>query len=112
MVFPGIPYDAKEIYDQFIYRLGSQEIKAHVKSKHPQTLDQAISLAVKFESFEGSESTLNKPLYVNAIHKGEKPDHDCEPNSVLEIINTHISEGFQKLSESLQSSKSLSKQII
>ena len=70
MAFPGIPYDAKEIYiiDQFIYGLGNQELKKHVKFKHPKTLDHAISLAVEFESFEGSQNTLSKPHTVNAVH--------------------------------------------
>lgn len=70
LAFPGIPYDAKEIYiiDQFIYGLGNQELKKHVKLKHPKTLDQAISLAVEFESFEGSQNTLSKPHTVNAVH--------------------------------------------
>ena len=100
LAFPDTPYDAKEIYiiDQFIHGLGSQELKKHVKFKHPKTLDQAVSLAVEFESFAGSQSTLNKPPPVSAVQKGGHPDNklDCEG-----MINKQITEGFKSVSESL-----------
>lgn len=105
MAFPGIPYDAKEIYiiDQFIYGLGNQELKKHVKFIHPKTLDHAISLAVEFESFEGSQNTLSKPHTVNAVHTVDKPhpNLDCVQNNTLEIIQKQIVEGFKNLSEAL-----------
>jgi hypothetical protein len=104
LAFPDIPYDAKEIHiiDQFIYGLGSQELKKHVEFKHPRTLDQAISFAVEFESFAGSQNTLNKPLPVSAVQRGGHPDNklDCEGN-LFEMSNKQITEGFESVSESL-----------
>ena len=48
------------IVDQFISGLNSSEIRRHVSFAHPENLDEAINLAVKFESFEGDQS-IKKP---------------------------------------------------
>ena len=40
--------------DQFITGLDRPELKRHVQFGHPRTLNEAISLAMEFESFEGS----------------------------------------------------------
>lgn len=47
--------------EQFISGLGSQELKRYVQFSHPKSLDRAISLALEFESFEGSQDALRKP---------------------------------------------------
>lgn len=74
-----------------------------MKFKHPKTLDHAISLAVEFESSEGSQNTLSKPHTVNAVHQVDKPhpNLDCVQNNTLEIIQKQIVEGFKNLSEAL-----------
>lgn len=115
LAFPGIPYDAKEIYitDKFIYGLGSQEIKKHVTFHHLKTLDETISLAVEFESFDGSQSTLNKPkVYeqintVHAVQKSNKPGSTNMQNNPLELLSKQISEKFTKLTHTLRSNKTL-----
>ena len=48
------------IVDQFISGLNSTEIRRHVSFAHPENLDEAIDLAVEFESFEGNQS-IKKP---------------------------------------------------
>ena len=48
------------IVDQFISGLNSTEIRRHVSFAHPQNMDEAIDLAVEFESFEGNQS-IKKP---------------------------------------------------
>ena len=48
------------IVDQFISGLNSTEIRGHVSFAHPENLDEAIDLAVEFESFEGNQS-IKKP---------------------------------------------------
>ena len=48
------------IVDQFISGLNSTETRRHVSFAHPENLDEAIDLAVEFESFEGNQS-IKKP---------------------------------------------------
>ena len=48
------------IVDQFISGLNSTEIRRHVSFAHLENLDEAIDLAVEFESFEGHQS-IKKP---------------------------------------------------
>ena len=48
------------IVDKFISGLNSAEIKRHVLFTHTENLDEAINLAVEFESFEGNQS-IKKP---------------------------------------------------
>ena len=61
--FPAFPLDMREslTVEQFVTGLGSQELKRYVQFSHPTSLDRAISLALEFESFEGSQETLRKP---------------------------------------------------
>lgn len=61
--FPAFPLDMREslTVEQFVTGLGSQELKRYVQFSHPKSLDRAISLALEFESFEGSQDTLRKP---------------------------------------------------
>ena len=61
--FPKIPMNMREglIIEQYISGLGNPELKRHVQFSHPTTLDKAISLAVEFEAFEGSQNVFRKP---------------------------------------------------
>lgn len=61
--FSSFPLDMREslTVEQFVSGLGSQELKRYVQFSHPKSLDRAISLALEFESFEGSQDTLRKP---------------------------------------------------
>lgn len=61
--FPSFPLDMREslTVEQFVTGLGSQELKRYVQFSHPKSLDRAISLALEFESFEGSQDMLRKP---------------------------------------------------
>ena len=65
--FPNIPYHCQEewVLDQFITGLNRPELKRHVQFGHPRNLNEAISLAMEFESFEGSDGSkrvLSKPM--------------------------------------------------
>ena len=42
------------IIDQFIAGLPSNDMKKHTQFHHPKTLQEAISLATEYESFDGS----------------------------------------------------------
>ena len=62
--FPNIPMAMREtlIIEQYVSGLGNPELKRHVQFAHPSTLDRAISLAVEFEAFEGSQNApFRKP---------------------------------------------------
>lgn len=61
--FPSFPLEMREglTVEQFVTGLGSQELKRYVQFSHPKSLDRAISLALEFESFEGSQDALRKP---------------------------------------------------
>ncbi|XP_062588198.1 uncharacterized protein LOC134249845 [Saccostrea cucullata] len=61
--FSSFPLDMREslTVEQFVSGLGSQELKRYVQFSHPKSLGRAISLALEFESFEGSQDTLRKP---------------------------------------------------
>lgn len=63
MAFPDISRDAREMYtiDQFINGLSSHEIKKHVQFAHPKSLDEAITLAIEFEAFDGPADSIKKP---------------------------------------------------
>ena len=47
--YPNLPYNALEVIviDQFIMGLGSLELQKHVQFKHPDTLNEAISMAME-----------------------------------------------------------------
>ena len=50
-VFPNIPHNCQEqwVLDQFVMGLGRPELKRHVQFGHPKSLNEAISLAMKYE---------------------------------------------------------------
>ena len=60
--YPNVNFSGVEthVIDQFIQGLGNAELKKHVQFHHPQTLDQAISLAVEYESFVGPSDAIRK----------------------------------------------------
>ncbi|CAC5361832.1 unnamed protein product [Mytilus coruscus] len=55
--FPSIPVNIREslIIEQYISGLPNLELKRHVQFCHLTSLDRAISLALEFEAFEGSQ---------------------------------------------------------
>lgn len=73
--FPSFPSDMRETLtvEQFVTGLRSQELKRYVQFSHPKTLDRAISLAIEFESFEGTQDTIRKP-------------QDCEKSSIRAVL--------------------------
>ena len=66
--YPNVNFSGVEthVIDQFIQGLGNAELKKHVQFHHPQTLDQAISLAVEYESFVGPSDAIRKPSGENS----------------------------------------------
>ena len=84
--FPNIPHDCQEqwVLDQFVLGLERPELKKHVQFGHPRTLNEAISLAMEYESFEygdGQKRFMSKPVnrgrdgQVNQLDKaGSKDD--------------------------------------
>ena len=68
--FPSIPNDCQEqwVLDQFVMGLKNHELKRHVQFGHPKSLNEAIALALEYESFEGGDSKFRpKPAKCNSI---------------------------------------------
>ena len=75
--FPSISTDCQEqlILDQFISGLVSVDIKRHVQFGHPKNLNEAISLAVEYESFHNQGAVkFQKPAQVSSI--SNKPEDE------------------------------------
>ena len=81
----NIPHDCQEqwVLDQFVLGLDRPELKKHVQFGHPRTLNEAISLAMEYESFEygdGQKRVMSKPVnrgrdgQVNQLDKAESKD--------------------------------------
>lgn len=106
--FPSFLADMREslTVEQFVTGLGSQELKRYVQFAHPKSLDRAISLALEFESFEGSQDALRKPrdtekLPVRAVIPPEGNDfnHRNAENmekSIEKIVQKTLSMYFEK----------------
>ena len=62
--YPNLPYNALEVIviDQFIMGLGSLELQKHVQFKHPDTLNEAISMAMEYTSVCGFLDQRTQPL--------------------------------------------------
>ena len=62
--YPNLPYNALEVIviDQFIMGLGSIELQKHVQFKHPNTLNEAISMAMEYTSVCGFLDLRTQPL--------------------------------------------------
>ena len=82
--------------EQFIFSgLSCHELKLYVQFSHQNTLDCAISLAVEFESFEGSQNVPGKP------HDAKKPHVSfARALHIKNDNNSHINS--KNLEESIQ----------
>lgn len=61
--FPTFPSDMRESLtdEQFVPGLRCHELKRYVQFSHPKTLVRAISLALEYGPFEGSQDNPWKP---------------------------------------------------
>ncbi|CAC5411257.1 unnamed protein product [Mytilus coruscus] len=109
--FPAIPLNIREslIIEQYISGLANPELKRHVQFSHPTTLDRAISLALEFEAFEGSQTSpmIKKPQDEDLIspickstNVNEKVDQNCSQTSIF----TKLVEGMQEVQKSMMES--------
>lgn len=92
--FPGIPTDAREelVLDQFITGLDGIEMRKHVQFSHPKRLDEAITLAVEYETFFRTQKT-KKPVAAVA-----------SPQDSSSLVSSSEKDEYLKLMESMQSS--------
>ena len=104
--FPDMPLTVREslIVEQYISGLSDPELKRFVQFSHPQTLDKAISLALEFEAFEGSQLHHRKPkaeeysTVCSAVHVDEKVN-----NTGLQAdMFSKLLEGMQEVQKSMQ----------
>ena len=58
-----MPYDCREInvLEQYLYTMGTLELKEHVKFRHPKSVYEAISHTVEYEAVKGIQTTQLKP---------------------------------------------------
>ncbi|CAC5403497.1 unnamed protein product [Mytilus coruscus] len=109
--FPTIPLNIREslIIEQYISGLANPGLKRHVQFSHPTTLDRAISLALEFEAFEGSQISpvIKKPQdedlispICTSINVNEKVDQNCSQSSIF----TKLVEGMQEVQKSMMES--------
>ena len=78
--YPNFPTIAHEqfVLDQFLLGISSFEMKRHVQFMHPKTVNEAVSFALEYETFEMGNK-FRKPLIQNsgAIHVvAERPEED------------------------------------
>ena len=86
--FPTISINCQEqlILDQFISGLGNIEIRKHVQFGHPRNLNEAISLATEFESFENKpQSKFFKPGHLNTVSSS---NNDSSENLLKQLYAT------------------------
>ena len=107
--FPNVDRECQEqlVLDQFVMGLVNMDIKRHVQFGHPNDLNQAISLAAEFESFDQ-----------NSLHKTFKPtnsmyDQNASVNAVCdEHVNTDLlNKLFAKLDKSMSEIEKLNKEV-
>ena len=98
------------IVDQFISGLNSTEIKRHVSLAHPENLDEAIDLAVEFESFEGNQ-LIKKPSGTTANvvagvteENSETSDYKLQATVLSELVKAskENAEAISKLNQAIQ----------
>ena len=98
------------IVDQFISGLNSTEIRKHVSFMHPENLDEAINLAVEFESFEGNQS-IKKPSGTTATvvarvteENSETSDSKLQDTVLSELVKAckENAEAISKLNQAIQ----------
>ncbi len=108
--YPNTSMDAREeiIVDHFINGLGNLEIKRHVQFNHPRSLDQAISFAVEFEAFEGSQFSNRKVTFeenqsfretVCPVNSPRDPTPSHENQAAFEILKTALNENTKVMQE-------------
>ena len=103
--FPSIPLKIREsfIIEQYISGLSDPALKRHIQFSHPNSLDRAISLALEFEAFEGSQITPRKPKNDDDFSaicspvKVEKKGDDSSQNSLFK----KLIEGMQDIQKSM-----------
>ncbi|CAC5369330.1 unnamed protein product [Mytilus coruscus] len=99
--YPQIPMSMREslVIEQYVSGLGNAELKRHVQFSHPSTLDKAISLAVEFEAFEGTQnSQYRKPKPEEAVNIfAVQNTHTFETNK-----NTHVEPSIWELADSVK----------
>ena len=104
--FPNIPHDCQEqwVLDQFVLGLDRPELKKHVQFGHPRTLNEAISLAMEYESFEygdGQKRFMSKPVnrgrdgQVNQLGKAASKD-DLLQKILISLQNSSRELGLLK----------------
>ena len=98
------------IVDQFISGLNSTEIRRHVSFAHPENLDEAIDLAVEFESFEGNQS-IKKPSGTTATvvawvteESSGISDYKLQATVLSELVKAskENAEAISKLNQAIQ----------
>ena len=98
--FPSVSCSEQEVWiiDQFATGLGSRELRKHVKFGHPKTLHAAISLAVEFETFEGSVDNYenSKPRVSGLITSVDKSTHEVD---VTGTLNSKLSQLCQSIDQ-------------
>ena len=95
--FPNIPNDCQEqwVLDQFVIGLNNHELKRHVQFGHPKNLNEAIALALEYESFECGDSKFKlKPAKCYTI--GDKDNQGAE-NQVLRDICSMVQNSTKEL---------------
>ena len=98
------------IVDQFISGLNSTEIRRHVSFAHHENLDEAIDLAVEFESFEGHQS-IKKPSGTTATvvagvteESSGISDYKLQATVLSELVKAskENAEAISKLNQAIQ----------
>lgn len=110
--FPKIPYEIREgfIIEQYISGLSDPDMKRHVQFSHPNTLDRAISLALEFEAFEGSQvnNMSRKPKeedfvpICNSIKVNEQVNDQCSQSSIFTKMIENMQETQKSIVEGIQ----------
>ena len=106
--FPNMNYGTREMWvmDQFNNGLGSWDMKKHVQFGHPNSLNQAISLAVEYEAFESQNklTSLRKPPPIqsgNVYKLSEENQLETERLNMLKM-QTEIKEILLSLKNNQQ----------
>ena len=96
--FPSIPNDCQEqwVLDQFVIGLNNHELKKHVQFGHPKNLNEAIALALEYESFESGDSKYrSKPGKCHTV--GVADDQGKADNQVLRDICSMVQNSTKEL---------------
>jgi hypothetical protein len=106
--FPKITWEAREdiVVDQYINGLGTLEIKRHVQFAHPLNLDGAISAAVEFEAFDGTQQTARKPQSPT-----KEADAVCSLQTSKAKTDTVVSGGSHEMQAAFEKNAEIMKQL-